>query len=237
MITWLIWIAFRCPRKVSRFNNSLTHPLLFNECHFYLRPPLVPMGIVVISCIPNVPNGITALTLKISAIGLKFVWIIHITMKQIANWLLCTAIFASFMELWSFHDRLWTGVVDNGAALILQRFEPEIWWDDAHYHHADCYIQWLCSFIFVHPLDFQHFPWQAWIKSEGSWLILANVRKSDYSLKFGGMMKCTMKRITIWNGHAFSDLGPPRVLLFSECRMVIRRMITYPNIVFSIMIF
>ena len=63
MITWLIWIALRCPRKVSRFNNSLTHTLLFTECHFYLRSPLVPMGIVVISCIPNVPNGITALTL------------------------------------------------------------------------------------------------------------------------------------------------------------------------------
>ena len=28
-----------------------------------------------------------------------------------------------------------------------------------------------------------------------------NVRKSHYSLKFGGMMQCTMKRMTIWNGH------------------------------------
>ena len=34
MITWLIWIALRCPRKVSRFNNSLTHSLLFTECNF-----------------------------------------------------------------------------------------------------------------------------------------------------------------------------------------------------------
>ena len=56
-------------------------------------------------------------SLRISAIGLKFVWIIHSTMKQIANWLLCTAIFASFMELWSFHDRLGTGVGDDGATL------------------------------------------------------------------------------------------------------------------------
>ena len=52
LITWLIWIALRCPREVFRFNDSLTHSLLFTECHFYLRPPLVPMGIVIISCIP-----------------------------------------------------------------------------------------------------------------------------------------------------------------------------------------
>ena len=66
-------------------------------------------------------------SLRISAIGLKFVWIIHSTMKQIANWMLCTAIFASFMELWSFHDRLGTGVGDDGATLTLQRFELSAW--------------------------------------------------------------------------------------------------------------
>ena len=36
IIIWLIWIALRCPRKVSRFNNSLTYSLLFTECHFFL---------------------------------------------------------------------------------------------------------------------------------------------------------------------------------------------------------
>ena len=48
------------------------------------------------------------------------------------------------------------------------------------------------------------------------------VDSSSYGLKFGDMMQCTMKRMTIWNGHAqpmfpFSDLFWPRVLSFSEC--------------------
>ena len=49
------------------------------------------------------------------------------------------------------------------------------------------------------------------------------LRKSHNSLKFGGMMYFTMKRITVWHGHtqlmfAFShDLARPRVLSFSEC--------------------
>ena len=178
-------------------------------------------------------------SLRISAIGLKFVWIIHITMKQIANWLLCTAIFASFMELWSFHDRLGTGVGDDGAALTVQRFELSAWnlvgWCTVPSRRLLYTMAMLVCFYASTGL--QHFPWQAWIRSEGSWLILANVRKSHYGLEFGGLMKCTMKRITIWNGHAFSDLGPPRVLSFSECRIVICRMITYPNIFVSITIF
>ena len=52
------------------------------------------------------------------------------------------------------------------------------------------------------------------------------LRKSHYGLKFRDMMQFTMKRITVWNGHtqlmcAFSDLGWPRVLSFSE-RLVSR---------------
>ena len=47
------------------------------------------------------------------------------------------------------------------------------------------------------------------------------LRKSHQSLKFGGMMQITMKRITLCNGHtklmfAFSDLGRWKVLSFSE---------------------
>ena len=47
-------------------------------------------------------------------------------------------------------------------------------------------------------------------------------RKSHHGLKFGGMMQYIMKRIIIWNAHvqpvfAFSDLGWPRILSFSEC--------------------
>ena len=57
-------------------------------------------------------------------------------------------------------------------------------------------------------------------------LILGNVRKSHYCPKFGCMMQCSMKRITIWNGQAqpivtFSDLGRPRVLSLSE-RLVLK---------------
>ena len=178
-------------------------------------------------------------SLRSSAIGLKFVWIIQSTMKQIANWLLCTAIFASFMALWSFRDRLGTGVGDDGAALTLQRFELSAWNSVGWCTVPSCRLLYTMAMLvcFCASTGLQHFPWQAWIRFEGSWLTLANVRKSYYSLEFGGMMKCTMKRITIWNGHAFSDVGPPRVLSFSECRIVICRMITYPNIVVSITIF
>ena len=47
------------------------------------------------------------------------------------------------------------------------------------------------------------------------------LKKSHYGLKFGGMMQFTTKLITVWNGHtqlmiAFSDLGRPMVLSFSE---------------------
>ena len=146
------------------------------------------------------------------------------------------------LSLWSFHDRLGPGLGEDGAALTLQGFELSVWnlagWCTVpSVHHADCYIQWLCLVNFCAFTGLQHFPWQAWIRSEGRWLILGNVRKSHESLKFGGMMKCTMKRITIWNGRVYSDLSPPRVLSFSECRMVICRLIIYPNIVVSIIIF
>ena len=45
----------------------------------------------------------------------------------------------------------------------------------------------------------------------GRWLM----RKSHYCLRFGGMMRWTMMRLTIWNGYAqpmfaFSDLSRPR---------------------------
>ena len=50
---------------------------------------------------------------------------------------------------------------------------------------------------------------------------MITARKSPYGLNFGGMMHCTMKWITVWNGHAqpmfaFSDLCRPRVLSSSE---------------------
>ena len=51
------------------------------------------------------------------------------------------------------------------------------------------------------------------------------LRKSHYSLKYGGVIQFAMKRNTLWNGHtqlmfAFSDLGRPRVLSFSERRVI-----------------
>ena len=35
-----------------------------------------------------------------------------------------------------------------------------------------------------------------WARSEGWWFILGNVRKSHHGLEIGGMMQCTMRRIT-----------------------------------------
>ena len=55
---------------------------------------------------------------------------------------------------------------------------------------------------FARSTEFWNFPWWAWTRSKRWWLILGNVRKSHYGLKFGVMMQCTMKWITLWNGHA-----------------------------------
>ena len=68
-------------------------------------------------------------------------------------------------------------------------------------------------------MELWNFPWHAWTRK-------IRLRKSHYRLKFGGMTQFAMKRITVWNGHtqpmsAFSDLGQPRVLPFSE-RLVLQ---------------
>ena len=47
------------------------------------------------------------------------------------------------------------------------------------------------------------------------------LRNTHFGLEFGGLMQCTMKRITEWNAHAqltfaFSDPVRPRMLTFSE---------------------
>ena len=160
-------------------------------------------------------------------------------MKQIANWLLCTAIFASFMELWSFHDRLGTGVGDDGAALTLQRFELSAWnlvgWCTVPSRRLLYTMAMLVCFCASTGL--QHFPWQAWIRSEGSWLILANVRKSHYSLEFGEMHH-EADHYLKWPCIFWSRPAEGAVILWmSHCDMQICRMITYPNIVVSITIF
>ena len=62
----------------------------------------------------------------------------------------------------------------------------------------------------------------------GRWLISGDVRKSQNSLKFGGMMQCTMKGMTIWNGHAqpmfaffWSQPAVRAVVLWSSCKIAL----------------
>ena len=69
--------------------------------------------------------------------------------------------------------------------------------------------------IVGHSTELWSFPWLAWARN-------LQLRKSYYGLKLCGMVQFTIKRIIVWNGHnqlifAFSDLGRPRVLSFSEC--------------------
>ena len=125
--------------------------------------------------------------------------------------------FKSFNTAWSskvFYIKLITDNKDFS-------YESEIWWDDPQYHEADRYLKWLCyaNFCAFHrTLKFLRYTWA---RSEGWWLILGNLRKSHHGLEIGGMMQCTMRRITSWNGYAqpmfaISDFGRPRGLSFSE---------------------
>ena len=99
---------------------------------------------------------------------------------------------------------------------------PEISWGDAQYHETDCYSKWLCSAIFAHPWKFTIYHDKL---GPGRLLILGNARESHYSLKFVGIMQCTMNQITISNGHsqpvfAFSDLDQlcqGAVVLYTSC--------------------
>ena len=91
----------------------------------------------------------------------------------------------------------------------------EIGRDDAQYHEADRYFKWLCyaNFCAFHIiLKFSK------IGMGQVWGMMTHIRKRE---EIGGMMQCTMRRITSWNGYAqpmfaFSDFGRPRVLSFSE---------------------
>ena len=75
-------------------------------------------------------------------------------------------------------------VPNDVTALTLQWFQLWVWncVGDAEYHEADRYLKWLCyaNFCAFHrTLKFSH-----------------------HGLKIGGMMQCTMRRITSWNGYA-----------------------------------
>ena len=37
------------------------------------------------------------------------------------------------------------------------RFQPDIWWDDAQYHQADCCLKWLCSTYFCASTGLRNF--------------------------------------------------------------------------------
>ena len=83
------------------------------------------------------------------------------------------------------------------------RYQPKIWWDDAQYHEADCYLKWPCSanFCAFHgTLKFSMIGLDQ--GSEGRHYRSNSLRISVTGLKFGGMMHNNMKQIVIWNGHA-----------------------------------
>ena len=126
-------------------------------------------------------------------------------------------LFKSFNPAWSskvFYIKLITDNKDFS-------YGSEIGWHDAQYHEADRYLNGYAMPIFVRSTQLWNFLRYAWTRSEGWWLILGNVRKLLHGLEIGGMMQCTMRWITSWNGYAqpmfaFSDFGRPRVLSFSE---------------------
>ena len=93
-------------------------------------------------------------------------------------------------------------------------YRPEIYWADAQYHEADCYLKWPCSAnvcTFHGTLKFSPIGLGQEVQIE----------KSHYGLKFGGIVQFTMKRITVnWphtaNVRIFVSRRP-KVLSFSEC--------------------
>ena len=118
--------------------------------------------------------------------------------------------------LWNceiFHDRLGLGLRDDVAALTFYGFQVAGW------HLVGlCTVTWSRSLFEMAMLDqFCAFHGTLKFSMIGRKMTLGK----SVSLKFGGMMQFTIKRITVWNGHtqlifAFSDLGRTRVLSFSE---------------------
>ena len=108
-------------------------------------------------------------SLRIAAIRLKFGEVVQSIMMQIAVYNIHTLpIFASFTELWKFHDRLdqaW------GTTLPLYLFKdfsywPAIWWGDVQYYGTDRNIKCPCLAIFCASHGYLKLPWQAQTRSD-----------------------------------------------------------------------
>ena len=113
--------------------------------------------------------------------------------------------------LWGFFDKFEPGMKYDGTALTTQGFQPLACnlaqWCTVPLSRLIIEMAMLGPFLRV-PSNFEIFHERL---VSGRWLM----RKSHYRLRFGGMMRWTMMRITIWNGYAqpmsaFSDLSRPR---------------------------
>ena len=126
MIIQRTWLAVQCSKEVIKFNHLFTPcclqyglTVVFNP-----RPPSVPTGIIVVSCIPNIhpERCYCSKSLRISTISLKFGGMVHSTIKHMLGQFLCIP-----RNFEVFHDRLGPGLGDGVTALTLQRFQPSAW--------------------------------------------------------------------------------------------------------------
>ena len=116
-----------------------------------------------------------------------------------------------------FYDRPVSGLSDDVTLpLILFKdfsYWPEIWWEDAQYHEAPRYLNGYARVMFACQPNFEIFSWLAWARKVSHFRKC--VRKSHYCLKFGGIIQCTMKQITVSNLWC----SRPRVLSCCERRV------------------
>ena len=96
-------------------------------------------------------------------------------------------------------------------------YRPEIWWEDAQYHEAPRYLNGYARVMFACQPNFEFFSWLAWARKVSHFR--KYVRKSHYCLKFGGIIQCTMKQITVSNLWC----SRPRVLSCCERRVPLEK--------------
>ena len=128
---------------------------------------------------------------------------------------LCSPIFCAFHGICNFSMiGLYQGWATTSPPILFKHYSyrPEIWWEDAQYHEAPRYSNGYAQVMFACQPNFEIF--HGWLGT-GRCIILGNVRKSHHCLKFGSIMQCTMKQITV----SILWCSRPRVLSCSERRV------------------
>ena len=90
-----------------------------------------------------------------------------------------------------------------------RKYWPEIWWDDAQYCGADCYVKWWCAADFCAFHGTLKFSKQAKTRYEGRRYRFNSLRILVFGLKFFGMMHRSIFGIPR-NFQIFHDRLRPR---------------------------